>query len=127
MMQQMRRFSRYWDLIANSGNFLATLPMLWKSQPSRFNAFMSLSQWLFQRLARHHGIALNLLSEALFECLCGQLQMDRAEVAQVMALDYQANRRELPEFLRPYVKHDESKQPPRSGARLPPRQMRHAM
>jgi radical SAM superfamily enzyme YgiQ (UPF0313 family) len=31
MMQQMRRFSRYWDLIANRGNFLATLPMLWKS------------------------------------------------------------------------------------------------
>jgi hypothetical protein len=28
-MQRMRRFSRFWDLIANSGNFRDTAPMLW--------------------------------------------------------------------------------------------------
>src|SRR5439155_2278822 len=28
-MQRLRRFSRYWDLLANSGNFRETLPMLW--------------------------------------------------------------------------------------------------
>jgi hypothetical protein len=25
----MRRFARYWDLIANSGNFIETTPLLW--------------------------------------------------------------------------------------------------
>jgi hypothetical protein len=30
-MQRMRRFQRYWDLIANSGNFIETTPMIWSS------------------------------------------------------------------------------------------------
>ena len=28
-MQRLRRFARYWDLVANSGNFVETTPMLW--------------------------------------------------------------------------------------------------
>ena len=28
-MQRMRRFARYWDIVANSGQFTETLPMLW--------------------------------------------------------------------------------------------------
>jgi radical SAM superfamily enzyme YgiQ (UPF0313 family) len=28
-MQRMRRFARYWDIVANSGQFATTLPMLW--------------------------------------------------------------------------------------------------
>src|SRR5580704_3321279 len=28
-MQRLRRFARYWDLIANSGNFVETTPLLW--------------------------------------------------------------------------------------------------
>jgi len=28
-MQRMRRFARYWDLVANSGNFSKTLTLLW--------------------------------------------------------------------------------------------------
>jgi radical SAM superfamily enzyme YgiQ (UPF0313 family) len=30
MMARMRRFARFWDLFANSGNFVETLPMLWE-------------------------------------------------------------------------------------------------
>ena len=29
-MQRMRRFARYWDIVANSGQFATTLPMLWE-------------------------------------------------------------------------------------------------
>jgi hypothetical protein len=28
-IQRMRRFARYWDLMANSGNFLRTTPLIW--------------------------------------------------------------------------------------------------
>jgi radical SAM superfamily enzyme YgiQ (UPF0313 family) len=28
-MQRMRRFARYWDIVANSGQFTTTLPMVW--------------------------------------------------------------------------------------------------
>ncbi len=29
-LQRLRRFSRFWDLVANSGNFTVTLPMVWR-------------------------------------------------------------------------------------------------
>ena len=28
-MQRLRRFARYWDLVGNSGNFIATTPLIW--------------------------------------------------------------------------------------------------
>ncbi|MBI3192154.1 MAG: hypothetical protein HYZ36_05755 [Pedosphaera parvula] len=28
-LQRLRRFARYWDLIANSGNFIETTPLIW--------------------------------------------------------------------------------------------------
>ena len=37
-MQRMRRFARYWDLVANSGNFLETTPMMWRDG-SPFRSF----------------------------------------------------------------------------------------
>jgi radical SAM superfamily enzyme YgiQ (UPF0313 family) len=30
-MQRMRRFARYWELIANSGNFVRTTPLIWRA------------------------------------------------------------------------------------------------
>ena len=30
-MQRLRRFARYWDLIANSGNFVEVTPLIWSS------------------------------------------------------------------------------------------------
>jgi hypothetical protein len=38
-MQRLRRFARYWDLIANSGNFVETTPLLWRDG-SPFQGFM---------------------------------------------------------------------------------------
>ncbi|HEY2329708.1 MAG TPA: DUF4080 domain-containing protein [Verrucomicrobiae bacterium] len=29
MMQRLRRFAKYWDLVGNSGNFVETLPLIW--------------------------------------------------------------------------------------------------
>ena len=32
-MQRLRRFARYWDLVANSGNFVEAVPLLWGDHP----------------------------------------------------------------------------------------------
>ena len=34
-IQELRRFAKYWDTIANSGNFVETVPMLWESVRSK--------------------------------------------------------------------------------------------
>jgi hypothetical protein len=31
LMQRLRRFAKYWDLVGNSGNFVETTPMLWSA------------------------------------------------------------------------------------------------
>src|SRR5262249_37003895 len=44
-MQRLRRFARYWDLVANSGNFLETTPLLWE-HGLPFESFLRFSDWL---------------------------------------------------------------------------------
>ena len=124
-MQRLRRFSRYWDLIANSGNFVETAPMLWREGRSPFWSFLSFSDWLFQQVGRQHGIALSRLVQLMFHYLVEQRDSDPQAMAEALWRDYQrGGRSDLPEFLRPYVS------PPRRGESMagigvPPRQARH--
>jgi radical SAM superfamily enzyme YgiQ (UPF0313 family) len=123
-VQRMRRFSRYWDLIANSGNFLATTPRIW-GERSPFESFVALSDWLYQRIGRKHAIALRHLAELIFEWLTEVRGDDPATVGALIGEDYQrGGRSDVPDFLRAYV------QPrPRvetSASRIPRRQQRHS-
>jgi radical SAM superfamily enzyme YgiQ (UPF0313 family) len=63
-MCRLRRFARYWDLIANSGRFVNALPLLLECD-SPFAAFMSLTDWLWETTRQTHGIALSRLFELL--------------------------------------------------------------
>ena len=54
-MQQLSRFARYWDLIANSGRFNYTKPIILGDSP--FNRFMRLSKWLFMETGQTHKIS----------------------------------------------------------------------
>jgi radical SAM superfamily enzyme YgiQ (UPF0313 family) len=101
-IQKMRRFARYWDLIANSGNFLRTTPLIWRDG-SPFDSFLRWSEWLYEKLGRTHAIALNHLAEALFEYLIAH-GIDKELVAEALANDLTRGRRsDLPEFLKSHV------------------------
>ncbi len=127
-MQRLRRFARFWDLMANSGNFLDTLPMLWEgtSNASPFRAFLAFSEHLYQRAGRSHSIALLSLAQWLFEYLreCGH---DNHSVAERLYRDYQrGGRSDVPEFLRGHVPEPAHDARRRSiEARVPRRQARH--
>jgi radical SAM superfamily enzyme YgiQ (UPF0313 family) len=126
-MQRMRRFARYWDLLANSGNFRDTLPMLWADDgASAFGRFMELGERLYTRMGRNHGIALQDLAEFLFEYLAREAGRPAAEVAERLWGDYQrAGRSDRPGFLRRFI--GERPIPRRGGLRdaIPARQARH--
>lgn len=104
-LQRLRRFSRYWDLVANSGNFVQTSRLIWEGG-SPFEGFMRWSEWLYRHTGRRtHGIALHRLAKYLFEFLTADRGLDEARVAEAMAGDYdRAGRRDLPDFLRPILK-----------------------
>ena len=77
-MQRLRRFARYWDLVANSGNFPGVLGALRQralpttpvgrgapTAPSLFAEFITLSDWLYAETRETHGIAKARLAELL--------------------------------------------------------------
>jgi radical SAM superfamily enzyme YgiQ (UPF0313 family) len=124
LMQRVRRFARYWDLVANSGNFLETTPLIWKDHGSAFAAFMQWSDWLYTRIGRQHGIALGRLAELLFGYLTERAAAPQL-VAETLWRDWQrAGRPDKPSFLLPYIADKETK-PPRPRGLAPRRQARH--
>lgn len=98
-MCQLRRFARYWDLIANSGRFVHTLPLLLAGD-SPFAHFMALSDWLWTTTRQTHGIALVRLFELLLKFVKEQRPGDVGEFARSLARDYrQDGRTDTPSFL----------------------------
>jgi hypothetical protein len=125
-LQKLRRFSRYWDLVGNSGNFVETSPLLWQGQPSPFWSFMCWSEWLYARTNRTDSIALARLMELLFEFLTSELKLDSRETAEALWRDYQrGGRRDKPSFLKPFLPEKPEPSELRRSVALPKRQARH--
>jgi radical SAM superfamily enzyme YgiQ (UPF0313 family) len=83
-MQRLVRFARYWDLVANSGRFANTLPLILGAAP--FDSFMALSDWLYGRTDATHRIALDRLAALVGEWL--RLRHDEAAVSAALGSDY---------------------------------------
>jgi radical SAM superfamily enzyme YgiQ (UPF0313 family) len=124
-MQRLRRFARFWDLTANSGNFVETTPLLWSGGLSPFAAFLDWSGWVYARVGRQHSIALASLAESLFSYLTNRVGVPPLTAAQSLWRDWRrAGRREKPDFLAPYIVDEVVKPAPGRGL-APKRQARH--
>ncbi|MCO7222842.1 B12-binding domain-containing radical SAM protein [Pleionea sp. CnH1-48] len=55
-MQRVNRFARYWDMVANSGRFRTTLPLLLNTNP--FEQFLILSDWFYEQTQQTHQLHL---------------------------------------------------------------------
>lgn len=111
-MQRLVRFARYWDLVANSGRFAHTLPLILGDAP--FANFMALSDWLYANTDATHRIALEKLAALVKQWLSGR-GTDAEAVASAMANDYAG------QVNKPAAK---TKSPP-TGQAAPQRQARH--
>lgn len=100
--------------------------MIWNGEQSPFAEFLRLSDWLHQRLGRHHSIPLVELCELLFVFLTEVKQLPAKNVASAIWRDYQAGgRSDKPLFLRPYVPDAVVSRRDRSRVTAPKRQERH--
>ncbi|MBI3865492.1 MAG: DUF4080 domain-containing protein [Planctomycetia bacterium] len=126
-MQRLRRFARYWDLVANSGNFVESVPLIW-ARESPYAAFLRFSDWLFTASGKTNGIALKRLAELVFRFLVEDAGCRDLTAASAIWNDYRrSGRSDRPEFLRPWLPQlgdSPTAQPPSRA--LPPRQARHA-
>lgn len=93
VMQRLKRFARYWDVVANSGRFANTLPVLLGAAP--FENFMAWSDWLYSTAEASSGIALDRLTKLLAQWL--QIKGHPAEtIAELIASDYAGRTRNPP-------------------------------
>ena len=89
-MQRIKRFARYWDLLANSGRFACALKML--LQPgSAFENFLNFSDWLWQGTGKTHEFAHEKLMDLMHEYLTNVRRLSNASVQSALLADYTAS------------------------------------
>jgi hypothetical protein len=86
-VQGLKRFARYWEMVANRGQFLGSAPLIWEGQPSAFVAFLAFSEWLFERVGRTTQINLLRLAEHLFVYLTEHRDLDEQSVGTSLVAD----------------------------------------
>jgi len=85
-MQRLRRFARYWDLVANSGAFPESSALL-RAGRSPFGSFLKFSDWLYGRAGQTHGISRARLLELLKTYLTEELEHPAEITAALAARD----------------------------------------
>jgi radical SAM superfamily enzyme YgiQ (UPF0313 family) len=98
-MQRLKRFARYWDVVANSGNWRCTLERLLAGD-SAFHAFDAFAAWLWAETRATSGIALPRLAGLMWRWLVDERGDAAAAVASAMLADYRrCGRSDVPAFL----------------------------
>ena len=119
-MRRLTRFARYWDLIANSGRFKNTLPLLLGDRP--FANFMALSDWLHGETDQTHRIQLQRLFTLLHRGGIESTDMDQQALETALLQDFQRSPlKGKPGFLQQAASSTEQG----SGTRSLQRQQRH--
>ena len=85
-MQSVNRFARYWDMIANSGRFKHTLPLILKQ--TAFDNFIALSINIYQATGATWKISLKRLFVLLFDCLKDRDDIEENTLLESLKMDY---------------------------------------
>ena len=86
-MQKLKRFARYWDIIANSGRFKHSKSLLLGDKP--FENFLNLTNWLHAETDQTHKIALPRLFSLLFKFITTVLKLNEQETVKFLLRDYE--------------------------------------
>lgn len=104
-IQIMKRFSRFWDLTYNSGNFKESVKLIWQDE-SVFENFYAFSLWIYTQTDSTWQISLQRLGELLFKYLCEVKKIDPKDVAKNMLNDMmKLEGRVVPTYLKPYAQN----------------------
>ena len=85
-MQQLKRFARYWDMIANSGRFKYSKAWLLGDDP--YLNFSRVCDWLYQQSGQTHHIALPRLFSLLFNAMTRILKRDKEKTTELLLQDF---------------------------------------
>jgi radical SAM superfamily enzyme YgiQ (UPF0313 family) len=102
VLQEIDRFSHFWNQVANSGNFKRTYALIsGRAGVSLYAEFDLLAKFLAQRHPQGHGVALINLVESIWIYLTEKLALDESNVREALLQDYTGSvKRDIPVFLR---------------------------
>lgn len=86
LMQELKRFARYWDMIANSGRFKYTRSYLLGTDP--YQNFSILCDWLYRESGQTHHIALPRLFNLLFTAMTDVLNLNKEITTSLLLQDF---------------------------------------
>ena len=112
-IQIMKRFSRFWDLTYNSGNFKQSVKLIWEDE-SVFKNFYDFSIWIYSQTNSTWNISLERLGELLFKYLHNIKKIDEQIIAKNMLDDMMKFKgRAIPSYLKKYA--DDFYKEPKKG------------
>ena len=124
-MQRVKRFARYWEMVANSGRFAVALKLLLEPG-SAFNHFLAFSDWLWNTTAKTHEFALEKLVDLLHEHLTTVRGISASDVCLALLSDYRASgARGRPQCLAELLGAERAALPAPSAKLRAERQSRH--
>jgi len=101
-IQIMKRFSRFWDLTYNSGNFKQSVKLVW-CEESVFEEFYEFCLWMYTQTDSTYKISLSRLGELLFRYLTDVKYLQKKIVAQTMLEDMMKLKgRAIPNYLKEF-------------------------
>ena len=127
VMQQFKRFARFWDLLYNSGNFSGSVTLLWQDTDT-YSGFADFSSWLYQNTLTTWQISLRRMAELLFHYLVDEKQVSPAVVADSIAADIlKVQGRRLPPIIREHTTVPLLKTKQKTAASAGKRQQKHLL
>jgi hypothetical protein len=93
-LERFTRMAKYWDLIANSGRFKTSLPLILSplAEPaSAFKSFMHFSDHVWLSAGKTYGLTPEDLVDAVFDYLTAVREMDSSSVRASLLQDYLAS------------------------------------
>jgi len=124
LMQRLKRFARFWDMIFNSGNFKSSTPLLWENGDV-FGGFLNFSDWLYAQTESTWQISLERLAKLFMQYLLICKGFKEQSIREMLTNDLLSiPGRKLPSFLRSNVPTQSQK--PKNIAQGNIRQRRHA-
>jgi hypothetical protein len=97
LIQRVSRFARYWELLANSGQFKCSLKLLLADQA--FQRFLIFSDWLYEFSGKTHQIALRKLYDYLYYGFSHCFTTQNTDMVTALLQDYKnSGLKGMPEF-----------------------------
>ncbi|MBF0266299.1 MAG: DUF4080 domain-containing protein [Gammaproteobacteria bacterium] len=86
-IRELERFARFWEIIANSGRFILSLPLLIDNDP--FHHFYQISHWIYRTTGLTHKFSLKRLFDLLYSANQNLRLAHRESLFKALAHDYQ--------------------------------------